>query len=956
MSASLSNIFESAIAIVSNNRTLANILRDQCLLYGFTHTTIFTDWDTLLPTFSQHVPDIIVSDQPPTFRHETLSAYPAHISLYDMIPVVLYSQGQETSLQEAIPEGLTIVASLHGRDEQQRLLEVIHEELDKRYFDIGKYTFSQPTLHLNIVIGTNDRDLGAQMRQVLEQQGYYVSVVENGTEALTHIEGIYPHVVFLDEHLPELNGLTVFQWIKSVSPNTVVLLMGDSDSPELVTELLKAGVHSYLHKPFAVESLPILCQGIAQIYRSPKETEDKKLAPEPEQAEQTQEELDTLRKSEENLRTLINASGDIIFQITPQGFLNFATPAVQEQLGYSWVDLEEERINIAKFVHPEDFIRVMVGIRQVIRGSAIKGMECRLMHQDKTQFRWYSINCYPMYNSQRQFVGVGGIARDIGSIKSFEQQIRKQNERLAALNEIARIVSQSLDLNEILRDVTDKVLEIIRLQAGGIFLFDPETRQFHLRSCRVDQQTSPDQKALLEQCRLHEVFPSLLDEQKEPVVIHDIAGHPHLSRTIFADIGFQTLLTVPLKSKDVLIGMMVLLSREQRLLQENDTQLLISLGNQVGMMIENIKLYQQEMQAKQRLEELNKLKDDFVAIVSHDLRSPLTAILSASEILLNDGFMDRALTDEQKELVGNIQSMGNQQLQLVSDLLDLAKIESGKLELNRSIIDIRTIAQQCYNALAVLADNKNITLNFVAEPDLPKISVDAPKIRQVINNLISNAIKFTEPGGMVTLRIDTEQHKQIRIAINDTGQGIEPEHLRLLFNKFQQVRSHGTHGERGTGLGLSICKNLVELHQGEIWAESRVGVGSTFIFTLPVPERIILIIDDSLTVIKAMKGMILPNLKYIDVKYAMNGQEGLKLIEQTFPAVLIMDYMMPEMDGLSTFRELKKRYGARVPPTIFLTATRDLEVKRQIFELGADDYLEKPVDVSDLLPRLSRFL
>jgi CheY-like chemotaxis protein len=123
-----------------------------------------------------------------------------------------------------------------------------------------------------------------------------------------------------------------------------------------------------------------------------------------------------------------------------------------------------------------------------------------------------------------------------------------------------------------------------------------------------------------------------------------------------------------------------------------------------------------------------------------------------------------------------------------------------------------------------------------------------------------------------------------------------------------------------------------------------------------VPPRIILIIDDSLTVIKAMRDMILQHLKYIEVQYAMNGQEGLKIIEQTIPAVLILDYIMPEMDGLATFRELKNRYKTRVPPTIFLTATRDLEVKRQIFELGADDYLEKPVDVNDLLPRLSRFL
>jgi CheY-like chemotaxis protein len=293
---------------------------------------------------------------------------------------------------------------------------------------------------------------------------------------------------------------------------------------------------------------------------------------------------------------------------------------------------------------------------------------------------------------------------------------------------------------------------------------------------------------------------------------------------------------------------------------------------------------------------------------------------------------------------------------MVNDLLDLAKIESGKLELNPMLADIRAVAQQCCETLHVLADNKNITMNFVTKSNLPKISVDIPKISQVINNLVGNAIKFTEPGGTVTLRIDTENHKCLRVSVIDTGQGIEPEHLLGLFNKFQQVRSRGTSGERGSGLGLSICKNLIDLHQGEIWAESRVGLGSTFAFTLPISERVILIIDDSLTVIKAIKDMLLGHLEYVEVKYAVNGQDGLKLVEEIFPAVLILDYIMPNMDGLSTFRELKYRYGTRVPPTIFLTASQDLEVKRQIFELGADDYLQKPIDVNDLLPRISRFL
>ena len=946
------DIFESLIAIVAENQTMASILRDQCLLYGFKNTLTFTGWNALLATLAEQLPDLIVADQAPVLQPEQAAGGPAALLFAEMIPVVLYAPDAASSAEpEAVPKGLTIVASLRGRNEQQRLLEVIHAELDKRVSDVGEFVLRPQPKHLNIVVSTADRELGDAIRQVLEAEGYYVRVAANGMETLEYIEGVLPHIVLLDYQLPQVNSLPVLEWLKTASPETAVLLMGDDDSPQFVAELLKAGVHSYLKKPFELKALPLLCKGLAHIL-----PETKAHTLEAEQQAQLVEELAALKKSEENLKTLINASGDIIFRISPQGFLNFATPAVKEQLGYTWDNLEVERINIAKFVHPLDFMRVMTGIRQVIRGSAMQGLECRLMHEDRVNFRWYSINCYPMYTGQKQFVGVGGIAREIGSIKKFEQEIRTQNERLSALNEIAGILSQSLKLDEILQNVLAKVLEILRFHAGAVFLPEPETRRLLLQNYMTNAAAVPEKQVLLQECAQHQALLQAVFEPGRLLIVEDIAQHPQISQTSLAARGFRTLAAVPLRSKDVSQGLLLLLAREQRSVAENDRQLLTSIGHQVGLSIENINLYQQEIKAKERLEQLNKLKDDFVAIVSHDLRSPLTAILAAAEILLADELMDRPLTAEQKELVHDIQVMGNQQLQMVNDLLDLAKIESGKQELNPTMVDLRTVVGQSCHILRVLAENKNIALHFLAAANLPRVRIDVPKIQQVVNNLIGNAIKFTQPGGAVTIRIDVENHQFLRVSVSDTGEGMEPENLLRLFNKFQQVKSSGTRGERGTGLGLAICKNLVELHQGEIWAESRVGVGSNFVFTLPLPECVVLIIDDSLTVITSIKMMLAEHLSYVHVNYALNGPEGLRLAEETAPMVVILDYLMPDMDGLTIFRKLKERYGSRTPPTIFLTASQDLEVRRQIFELGAADYLQKPIDVSDLLPRISRFL
>ncbi len=934
---------------------MANILREQSLLYGFTNTDVFPDWDTLLSTFPGMIPDLIVTDHVPdgslSLAHPLFPDY----TVDDMIPVILYTHADDSTAGQPTPGPFSLAASLHGREEHQRLFEVIHGELDKRIFDVGECIINPPLSHLNIVVATSDTSVYACMREVFDQQGYYSNNVSDTNEIVHVIQGVYPHVVFLDEELERLDSIAMFQTIKATLPDAVVILIGTNTSAECAAEIVKSGIRNYLTKPVDAEEVLKACRDISTAIAAGQEQDLPFL--DRDQHQKLYQEFLTLKKSEENLRTLINTSGDIIFQITPQGFLNFATPAVQEQLGYSEHDLEEERINIAKFVHPTDFIRVMAGIRQVLRGESIKGLECRLMHHDHVNFRWYSINCYPMYTSERQFVGVGGIARDISSIKGFEQEIRTQNERLATLNEIAETVNQSLNLDAILRNVLDKVLQILAVQAGGIFLFDQATKTYVQRTCRFQSVVmTEEQQQLLLSCTLHDILPTGAFEPHVPTVINDLATHPRLSRTFLAEAGFHTVISIPLTSKDTLLGIMLLMTHEQRIVPDDDIHMLVSIGNQIAMAVDNIALYQQEMQAKTRLEELNELKDDFVAIVSHDLRSPLTAILSASEILLNDEFMDRPLTVEQKELMNNIQFMSRQQLDLVNDLLDLAKIESGHIEIATSFVDISKVAQESYTPLGVLADTKNITLNFITTPELPKVNIDEPKIRQVLNNLMSNAIKFTEPGGMVTLRIDADDNGYIRISISDTGKGIEPVDLRLLFNKYQQIHERGTQGEKGTGLGLAICKNLVELHQGEIWVESRVGVGSTFIFTLPIPERIVLIIDDSLTVIKAIRDMITGNVPGVDVKYALSGPDGLSLVEKTLPSAIILDYVMPEMDGLATFRALKHRYGSRVPPTIFLTGSQDLEVRRQIFELGAADYLQKPIDAGDLLPRLSRFL
>lgn len=248
--------------------------------------------------------------------------------------------------------------------------------------------------------------------------------------------------------------------------------------------------------------------------------------------------------------------------------------------------------------------------------------------------------------------------------------------------------------------------------------------------------------------------------------------------------------------------------------------------------------------SKAELVELNNLKTELIGIASHDLRSPIGSVITVMETIPTCYDLDAELID----LLREVKDTCNDQLTLVNDLLDLAKIESGRLELEATSFSYQQLLgvfQQVEKRAGLLSRNKKLAISLEVDPELAAqattaadplfISFDVPKIQQVLNNLIGNAIKFTPECGSLQLRLE-KAAQQLKVSVSDTGIGIPQAAQAQVFDKFHQVkrRNVGTNGEKGTGLGLAICKNMVELHGGRIWVESAAGVGSTFAFTLPL--------------------------------------------------------------------------------------------------------------------------
>jgi len=301
------------------------------------------------------------------------------------------------------------------------------------------------------------------------------------------------------------------------------------------------------------------------------------------------------------------------------------------------------------------------------------------------------------------------------------------------------------------------------------------------------------------------------------------------------DAGYQSAITVPLLLQDQAIGAFILYGEQAHTISSRDTFLLSTAALQTSMAIENALLFAEVKNQNAALERANQLKSQFLANVTHELRTPLHSIISYGAFIL-EGFVEGSLTDEQEEHIQFIVRSAEELSQLVDDLLDLSKIEADRLEVRPEPLALAPRLEQVVEQLMPMANEKELALTLEIEDDLPQVLADGHRLRQVVTNLVSNALKFTETGGVTIRCSQLKQQEMLRIAVSDTGIGISPAALEYIFEAFRQADGSTTRRFGGTGLGLAIARKLIELQGGEIAVESVPGEGSTFSFSLPIAQ------------------------------------------------------------------------------------------------------------------------
>lgn len=457
---------------------------------------------------------------------------------------------------------------------------------------------------------------------------------------------------------------------------------------------------------------------------------------------------------------------------------------------------------------------------------------------------------------------------------------------------------------------------------------------------------------------------------------------------IMQEAGIRSAVAVPLKARDVVVGVLYVHSRIPYTFRAEDPQLLSALGAQAVIAIENAKLYEQvrqyaeELEAKvevrtqelqdanRRLEAASQHKSEFLANMSHELRTPMNAIIGFTRLVMRRA--KDILPAREYENLGKILISADHLLALINDILDLSKIEAGRMEIHPSSVDLEPLVDLCLRTVEPLVRSERLRLVKAIEAELPPLFTDQDKLRQILINLLSNAIKFTEAGAVtITAR---RRDGEVALAVADTGIGIPADKLELIFEEFRQVDSSTTRQYSGTGLGLSISRHLARLLGGDTTVQSAVGMGSTFTVTLPLrqdaglpatrvavvsssdevaipsaADKLVLAIDDDPDVIYLLREN-LAEAGYTVVG-AQSGEEGLRKARELRPSAITLDVLMPHKDGWQVLHELKADTATRDIPIIVLSI---IDNKDLGYRLGAFDYLLKPFDREAVLAALAR--
>jgi signal transduction histidine kinase/CheY-like chemotaxis protein len=554
--------------------------------------------------------------------------------------------------------------------------------------------------------------------------------------------------------------------------------------------------------------------------------------------------------------------------------------------------------------------------------------------------------------------------RLLNELRARTDELGQSVEELRALGEVTQAVNSTLELQTVLSTIVAKAVQLSDTDAGSIYVHDETQQEFQLQA---NYGMSDDLIAALKEHHT-DISGAVAGtaKQGEPVQVPDMQAETSIpANELMLQAGYRARLLVPLMRFNEVMGALVVRRKAPGEFSKNTIDLLRTFAAQSVLAIQNARLFQEIEEKSRQLELASQHKSQFVASMSHELRTPLNAIIGLTEMMVTNA--PRFGTEKAAEPLKRVHRAGQHLLGLINQVLDLSKIEAGKLELNPESVNLAPLIDEVVGTARQLAQQNKNNLVVEAQDKLGALTVDPMRLRQILLNLLSNACKFTSQGEVkLRARKVVDGRNWVEFAVADTGIGMTAEQQAKLFEEFTQADSSTARRYGGTGLGLAITRKLARMMGGDVTVASEPGKGSVFTVRLPAgPEPVaraatnggrppssdcVLVVDDDATA----RELIADQLKAegFSVATAAGGLEGLKLAKDLRPIAITLDVMMPDLDGWSVLAALRQDPELAEIPVIMITI---LDEHRRGVALGAAGYLTKPIDRERLHRMVSRF-
>ncbi|MDJ0843082.1 ATP-binding protein [Crocosphaera sp.] len=692
-----------------------------------------------------------------------------------------------------------------------------------------------------------------------------------------------------------------------------------------------------------------------------------------------------LKKSEAQYRAIVEDQTELICRFLPDGTLTFVNEAYCRYFGQAREDILYTCFFAS--IPPENQSCLRHNLSRLSLETPVISRQHPVINGEGEK-RWqYWIN-RGLFDETGNLVEIQGVGRDITEQKRIEEELADNLQQSQGLNHIIEHIHQSLDLESILTTATEKGRKILHSDRVAVYQFNADwSGEFIAES--VDEKwlklVSNNSKKVWEDTYLQETRGGRYkDHQSLRVDNIYTVGYQQCHIEFLEQLQAKAYMIAPLFVHHQLWGLLACYQNSHpRHWQSSELNLLNQIAQQLGLAIQQSELLQELETSKNSAEAASQAKSNFLAHMSHELRTPLNAILGFSQLLNNDQKLDK----EQKEYIEIINESGEHLLTLIKSILDMAKIEAGEITLSYQSFNLHKLVKNLVQMFKLKAQSKGVDLIFDIADNIPDlIRSDSVKLRQILINLLNNAIKFTDKGKVI-VRIKNHPEQKEREKLNllfeieDTGPGIDGEEFTYLFKPFFQTKL-GRKTQEGTGLGLAISHEFVNLMGGKLQVSCPLQGGTIFHFILSVdvpqssqeyqidyqqkivglapyqPTYRILIIEDNFANRKVLSNLLQP-LGFL-IKEASNGQEGVNLWETWHPDLIWMDLEMPVMDGYQATRMIRskmKEIGSKkITKIIALTANVLAENREMILNIGCDDFVSKPFSESIIFEKLAQHL